>query len=188
MEERLKIIDSFKSLFGKREKGIEKRIQFLKFSIPATSVLAILTVGIVICSIIFDRTDINMLTWSKMGLFVLLSISGILRFPNGIYEFKLLNHLERITKNKEYTVDQSLDLRLREIIEKLNTMKHKWILMGITGVIGISSIWQFLGDGENPFLGYTKILVLIFYGMMIFNFIKSYKKLDANIKSAEVNS
>ena len=140
MEERLKIIDSFKSLFGKREKGIEKRIQFLKFSISFTLILTIITVGVVIGSIIFDLVDLKMLAWSKMGLLVLLSLPSILRFPNGIYELKLLNHSKKMANGNGQVIIKEANLELMELIENLNTIKYKWILIVLTGVIGISSL------------------------------------------------
>tara|TARA_R100000935_G_C2817872_1_gene158205 strand:- start:881 stop:1114 length:234 start_codon:yes stop_codon:yes gene_type:complete len=70
--ERKNIIDSFKSSYGKTKKGIKKRIQSIAGLLYVNIILAIISAGFVIATLIFDASGYEILKWQASGLLVLL--------------------------------------------------------------------------------------------------------------------
>ena len=187
MEDRIKIIDSFKSYFGKIDKGIDQRIKLLKVAIPIVLLLVCITAGFVLGMIMLDLMGVNALEgkWNNAALSVLLSISVVLYTPSSIYEIRLLTHSKRLRSSREFVVSEAINTRLRQIIDGVNRPKYRWFLIALATPIMISSLWHLLGGVANPVWEHTKILIVVFYGIVLINFIKNNRAINVNIKRAE---
>ncbi len=188
IDERKNIIISLKPNYGDRNKGIEKRIKFLKAISFFNIVFSILSGGIVIFSIIAELVGIDSFKWSKMGLLTMLSLSVILNLPNTLFELKLLKHLKKINDKIDIEGIGKLNIDLKNIIDKLNNgLKNNWILIVLASAIMIMVLWQmgFDNGNGNPYWKYVKIPILLFYGIILTKFIISNKKLQYNIDEAE---
>lgn len=92
MEERIKIIDSYRSVIGNRQKKVERRQTFLLLLILGDTFVisvAFLFTGL---SIYADFNDFNKWSWNSphMGLIILLSLGNILRWNPLARERRLL--------------------------------------------------------------------------------------------------
>lgn len=186
INERKNIIGLFKSVYKKENKGIEKRIQFLKIMTILYLIPTIVIAGILVLSIFAEIFDYKILKWEKSALIVILSVGFTIRIPNQFYEFKLLKHLKDINSKSEFDGIDKLNVELKNIIDKLNFgFKNNWIEIILGTGISILGIWQMgLGD-SNPYWGYMKLPTLAFYGIIIFRFIIRNKKLNKNINKTE---
>ncbi|QXP72357.1 hypothetical protein H0I31_00630 [Tenacibaculum sp. AHE15PA] len=186
MNDRKNIIISFKSNYGERKKGIEKRIQYLKGMSILNLVLTLLCGGILISSIISELFGYTIFRWEKTGLLAILSLSFVLNLPNELYELKLLNHLKKINSKPEFNGIDKLNSELKKMIDKLNNrFKNNWSVIVLAILILIMGIWQMGFDNNNPYWNYMKLPILVFYGIIIFRFIITNRKLNENIEKTE---
>ena len=188
IDERKNIIISLKPSYGDRNKGIEKRTQYLKAMSFFNIILSILSGGIVIFSIIAELVGIDSFKWPKMGLLSILSLSIILNLPNTLFELKLLKHFKKINNKMDVEGIGKLNIDLKSIIDKLNNgIKNNWLQIILGIVIMIMAIWQMgFGSGNgNPYWKYMKTPILLFYGIILTRFIITNKKLQYNIDETD---
>ena len=143
IDERKNIIVSLKSSYGEKNKGIEKRIHFLKLMSIINIILIIFSAGILFLSIVSEQFGIGFFKWEKMGLIAILSLSFVLNLPKSLYELKLLKHLIRINSKSEFNGIEKLNKELKNIIYQLNNgLKNNWHVFFLAIVIMIMGIWQ----------------------------------------------
>ncbi|SHJ85243.1 hypothetical protein SAMN04487911_1459 [Arenibacter nanhaiticus] len=186
IDERKNIIVSLKSNYGERKKGVEKRIKYLKGMNILNLILTILCGGIILTSIILEPFGFEVFKWQKMGLVTILSLSFILRLPEETFELKLLKHLKRISDKSDFDGIEKLNLELKTIVANLNKrMNYHRIFIPLTIAILILGMIQVLSEDLNPYWNYAKILVFLFFGMVLTRFYKVSKKLNRNINETE---
>ncbi len=185
IDERKNIIVRLKSNYKGNTKGIDKKIQYLKFMSILNITMCIFCSGIILISIISEQFGFQILKWEKSSLFVILSIMFFLNFPNDVYEYLLLKHLKKINNFKDFRELEKLNSELKNLIDKLNYRKKVNIfLVSFIILILIMSLWQNAFD-NNPIWIYIKIPILIFYGLVIFRFFNAYVILSKNIIKVE---
>lgn len=188
MNERKNIIISLKSNFGEPKNGIEKRLSFLKGMTILNLILTLFSAGILVLSIISELFNYEIFEWKKTGLLAILSLSFILNLPNQYFELKLLNHLKKLGSKSEYNGIDKLNIELKIIIENLNNrLKNGWVEITLAIIILIMGIWQmgFSNNNNNPYWNYMKLPILAFYGIILFRFIFTNRKLNENITKTE---
>ena len=188
MNERKNIIISLKSNFGEPKNGIEKRLSFLKGMTILNLTLTIFSAGILVLSIISELFNYEIFEWKKTGLLAILSLSFILNLPNQYFELKLLNHLKKLGSKSEFSGIDKLNIELKSIIENLNNrLKNGWVEITLAIIILIMGIWQmgFSNNNNNPYWNYMKLPILAFYGIILFRFIFTNRKLNENITKTE---
>jgi hypothetical protein len=187
MNERKNIIISLKSNFGEPKNGIEKRLSFLKGMTILNLTLTLFSAGILVLSIISELFNYEIFEWKKTGLLAILSLSFILNLPNQYFELKLLNHLKKLGSKSEFNGIDKLNMELKNIIEKLNNrLKNGWIEITLAIIILIMGIWQMgFSDNNNPYWNNMKLPILAFYGIILFRFIFTNRKLNENINKTE---
>ena len=193
MNERKNIIISLKSNFGEPKNGIEKRLSFLKGMTILNLILTLFSAGILVLSIISELFNYEIFEWKKTGLLAILSLSFILNLPNQYFELKLLNHLKKLGSKSEYNgIDKlniELNIELKIIIENLNNrLKNGWVEITLAIIILIMGIWQMgfsNNNNNNPYWNYMKLPILAFYGIILFRFIFTNRKLNENITKTE---
>ena len=188
MNERKNIIISLKSNFGEPKNGIEKRLSFLKGMTILNLTLTIFSAGILVLSIISELFNYEIFEWKKTGLLAILSLSFILNLPNQYFELKLLNHLKKLGSKSEYNGIDKLNIELKSIIENLNNrLKNGWVEITLAIIILIMGLWQmgFSNNNNNPYWNYMKLPILAFYGIILFRFIFTNRKLNENITKTE---
>ena len=188
MNERKNIIISLKSNFGEPKNGIEKRLSFLKGMTILNLTLTLFSAGILVLSIISELFNYEIFEWKKTGLLAILSLSFILNLPNQYFELKLLNHLKKLGSKSEFSGIDKLNIELKSIIENLNNrLKNGWVEITLAIIILIMGIWQmgFSNNNNNPYWNYMKLPILAFYGIILFRFIFTNRKLNENITKTE---
>jgi hypothetical protein len=190
MNERKNIIISLKSNFGEPKNGIEKRLSFLKGMTILNLTLTIFSAGILVLSIISELFKYEIFEWKKTGLLAILSLSFILNLPNQYFELKLLNHLKKLGSKSEYNGIDKLNIELKSIIENLNNrLKNGWVEITLAIIILIMGLWQMgfsnNNNNNNPYWNYMKLPILAFYGIILFRFIFTNRKLNENITKTE---
>ncbi len=186
MNERKNIIISFKSNLGEPKKGIEKRIRYLKGMIILNLVMILFSAGIIILSILSELFEYEIFKWQKTALLAILSLSFILNLPKQLYELKLLRHLKNINSKLKFDGIDKLNRELKNIIDKLNKgLKDNWMVIVLAIGIMIMGIWQLCYDNNTPYWNYMKLPIIVFYGIIIFRFIITNKKLTENIDKTE---
>jgi len=188
MNERKNIIISLKSNFGEPKNGIEKRLSFLKGMTILNLILTLFSAGILVLSIISELFNYEIFEWKKTGLLAILSLSFILNLPNQYFELKLLNHLKKLGSKSEYNGIDKLNIELKSIIENLNNrLKNGWVEITLAIIILIMGLWQmgFSNNNNNPYWNYMKLPILAFYGIILFRFIFTNRKLNENITKTE---
>jgi len=187
IDERKNIIVSLKSSLGEPKKGIEKRFQFLKGMTILNLTLTIFSAGILVLSIISNLFNYEIFKWEKTGVLAILSLSFVLNLPNQFYELKLLNHLKKINSKSEFEGIEKLNIELKNIIEKLNNrLKNGWLEIILAIIIMIMGIWQMgFSNNNNPYWNYMKLPILAFYGIILFRFVFTNRKINENINKTE---
>lgn len=186
IDERKNIIVSLKPTYKEENKGIEKRIQFLKGMTLVNIVLTIICAGIIVLSILAEIFDYEIFKWQKSSLMVILSLNFIMNLPNQFYELKLLKHLKNINSKSEFDGIDKLNSELKIIIDKLNNrFKSNWSIIILAIAIMIMGIWQMGYGDNNPYWKYMKLPTLAFYGIILFRFVFTNRKLNENIKETE---
>ena len=186
IDQRKNIIISLKPAFGERKKGIDKRINFLGLMSSINLIFFLFSGGVICASIISEQLGYEFFKWQKMGLLTLLSLSFALTLPNEIYELKLLRHLKNINSKSDFNGIDKLNIELKSIIDYLNNrLKSNWMILVLIIVIFIMGIWQMGFDNNNPYWDYMKTPVVIVYGIILFRFAITNKKLTKNISETE---
>jgi hypothetical protein len=109
-----------------------------------------------------------------------------MNLPNQFYELKLLKHLKNINSKSEFDGIDKLNNELKIIIDKLNNrFKSNWSIIILAIAIMIMGIWQMGYGDNNPYWKYMKLPTLAFYGIILFRFVFTNRKLNENIKETE---
>ena len=188
MNERKNIINSLKSNLREPKNGIEKRLSFLKGMTIFNLTLTLFSAGILVFTIISELFNYDFFKWEKTGLLAILSLNFVLNLPNQFYELKLLKHLKKINSKSEFDGIEKLNIELKNIIEKLNNRwKNGWPEIILAIIIMIMGIGQmgFYNNNNNPYWNYMKLPILAFYGIILFRFIFTNRKLNENINKTE---
>ena len=121
-----------------------------------------------------------------MSLLTILSLNFILRLPGETFELKLLKHLKKISDKTDFSGIEKLNLELNTIVADLNNkMRYHRVFIPLALVILILAMVQVLWEDFYPYWNYAKILVILFFGMVLSRFYMIYKKLNRNIKETE---
>ena len=186
IDERKNIIITLKSMCGERKKGIDKRIQFIKGLSILNLIIAIICSGIIIATIILEPLGLGYFKWEMMGLLTILNINFVLPLPKFFFEFKLLNHHNKISDKKDFIGIEKLNAELKTIVNQLNKdVIYNMFYLPLILVILISGIVQVTFEDSNPYWNYIKIPVLLFFGMTITKFYLTNTKLTKNINQTE---
>lgn len=167
IEERIKIAEQFKSIYGYTDKMPGKRKKWLQFSaaIDYWMVMAMLVFLIYISLMAILQIEPISLKWQKSGLLVLLIFSMAIRSPYAYIELLLLKHINNL-ENLDLTFPEFLNQDLKEIISKLNNKKHHINIIGLPSlVIALGGLLQVIE--LNPFWNYFTFLVLAFSPILI---------------------
>ncbi len=185
INERKNIIVSLKSSLDIPKKGIKYKIKALKIVILIYLLLTIITVGMLSLSIIAELFNYELLKWQNTGLFAVMSLSITLNLSNKIFELKLLRHLININTIFDFEGITKLNDELKEIIDQLNNrFKLNKSVMLLVIFLLIMGIWQ-MGFQNNQYWDFMKLPFLVFYGILLFDFIRKNKRLSKNIKETE---
>ncbi len=186
IEERKSIIASLKFNLGGTKRGIDKRIQYLKRISILYITLTILVGGIVLASIILEPLGFDNFKWYKMGLLTILSLSFVLRLLEAVYALKLYKHLKKISDKTDFDGIEKLNSELKLIIDTLNNRrKYNRIVIPLAIAILILALIQVLSKDLYPYWNYAKILVVLFFGVVMARFYKVNIKLTRNIAETE---
>jgi hypothetical protein len=167
IEERIKIIKRFKSVYSIQEKDPEKKNFWFRMSagFDYWVVMFLLTFLIFVSfSAIFKIEPINE-KWQNSGLLVLMAFALAIKSPYSFIELALLKHVKKI-KGLDLSTPYSLNQELKKIITRLNSKKHR------LNVVGLPSILIILGGALkvfdlNPYWNYFSYLVLFFSPILI---------------------
>jgi len=186
IDERKNILISLKSSkFGTRNRGIDEQIQTLKVLSLMNILLIVFCFGIIIFSIISEPLKNEVFEWSKTALYVLLSCFSLLNLPTKLIEIRLLNHLKKINQFNDFIGIDALNIELKNIIHKLNNpLKSNPIPIFLAFLLLIMSAWQLI-TSNNPYWIHMKLLIMLFFILVVIKFLIVYKKLNQNIQQTE---
>lgn len=186
IDERKNIIISLKSNYGETKKGTDKRIQYLKGMNLMNLAITILCGGIMLTSIVLEPLGFDFFKWQKMGLLTILSLGFVLRLPEETFELKLLKHLKKLTDETAVNGIEKLNSELKYIVDNLNKkMKYNRFFLPLAIAILALGMVQVLSEDLNPFWNYAKLLVVLFFGIVLTRFYSINKKLTKNIIETE---
>ena len=186
IEERKNIIMSLNPTFGDRQKGLGKRIKYLKIMIAVDLILTLFCGGIIFTSITMEPFGFEFFKWEKMGLITILSLSFVLRLPEETFEIKLLLHLRKLISKADCGGVSKLNSELKNIVVDLNKKTNYQVyFIPLAIMILILGIVQVLAEDLNPYWNYAKVLVVLFFGIVLKRFYKMNKKLTKNIIETE---
>jgi len=98
MQDRIAIIESFKSVFGERKKSIDNRLRYVEIVKYFSAAFILLVTIITIKSLLPFNIFSDKLEWNDSALVIILSITYLLHGPRYFYESKLLKHLKKLKK------------------------------------------------------------------------------------------
>jgi hypothetical protein len=181
IEQRLKLLETFKSSYITPKGGFEKRFIYLKITIIVHTFVIILGGGVVATALALDKSN-----WEHSALLVLLSLNSFLFLHSDLYEFKLSKHQKKLLQNKDIHIDETLNADLDKIITRLNyRFKGKWHIIGLAIITNISAAWQTFPDVNNPYWEITKIPILLLLGIILIEYYITNQKISENIKNVE---
>ncbi len=186
MEDRIRIINAFKSMIGERKKSINNRLVFLWL-------ISLVNISIVLFSTIIAINSFDLgfhfglnNKWSESVSIVLSGLSFILLTPYLLFEILLLNHLKKVISKSRENDNDVLNRNFEKKIKDLNEFNKSKILMIVLTLIilfgaflssNIKDDFLYWGNFKIPFL----ILILFIFSYIIIN----YRKLNSNIKTYE---
>ncbi len=167
IEERIKIIKRFKSIYSTQKKSLDKNNFWFRMSAGfdywGASFLLLFLIFISFTAI-FQIEPINE-KWQNSGLIVLMTFAIAIKSPYSFIELMLLKHVKKI-KDLELSFPESLNQDLKEIIFRLNSKKMR------VNVFGLPSIFIVLGGALkvfdlNPYWNYFPYLVFFFSPILL---------------------
>ncbi len=167
IEERIKIIRRFKSVYSTQEKNPQKMNFWFNFSAAFeywVTMLLLIFLMFLSFSAIFHIEPFNE-KWQTSGLIVLMTFAIAIKSPYSFIELFLLKHVKKIIK-LDLSFPQSLNQELKEIITKINSKKNRM------NIIGLPSILIMLGGllkvlDLNPYWNYFTYIVLVFSPILL---------------------
>lgn len=185
IDKRKNTILTLKSIQRNRTKGIDKQIKKLRSISIINICLSVFCNALILLSLISEMLSITIIEWNKVALLTILSISYTITLPIEIYQLKLLKHLKKIADKEGDFNLKELNLELKGIIDKLNNKRGSWFIIVLAFGIMFLGVVQVLSKNLNPYWSYIKLPVLLFYGIVVYQFITINKKLNKNIQETE---
>jgi len=187
VEERIKIINDFKSSIGKSNYGIDKRIKRLTYFYTYYLILNTIAWGLILFSIVRDflKIDIKHYRWNKSALMVFLGTVFLLKIIRPTYEIKLLKHLKKLKSNSNIEIEKELNSGFKKIITPFGKKIIGKFIIGLSLIILLLGIWQMGFSLQRPIWEYIKIPVLIYFIIVMFELYRTNKKLGLNIQKVE---
>ncbi len=186
MQDRIRIINTYKSHIGERKKSINNRLIFLWLISLVNIAMVLFSTIIAINSLGFDFISGFNFKWSESGSIVLFGLSFILLTPYLLFEILLMNHLKKVILESAQNDNELLNTKFEKQINDLNKNTGSKILMIVlTFVILFGALIS--SDNEENFLywGNFKIPFLILILFITSYVISKYRKLNRNIKTYE---
>lgn len=185
MQNRIDIIESFKSFLGERKKSIDNRLRYVEILKYFTAAFILLVIIIIIKSLLPFNFLSDKLEWNNSAVVIIFSITYLLHGPRYFYESKLLKHLKTLKKEeKEFSDNETLNVQLRTTINEINDHKRNWFIVASVVIIMIASLIHVIID-DFEYWEYLKIPFLLFIILISFDFLKNYNRLSKNIKEYE---
>lgn len=180
IQERIRIIDSYKSYYNWEDKTPDQQLRWIKWTAIPEFVFAVFFLGfiIVISALSAFSEGQGDIRWGKAGLLVFIVLSYAFRAPVTLIEFILKNHKKKIQGlDKDFSHDINSDLQA--IIGRLNSRRERLIIVGMpTIIILIAAILQYFEF--NPYWNVFAWAVL-FYGVCML------ARIFCNIRSVRRN-
>ena len=185
MQNRIDIIESFKSFLGERKKSIDNRLRYVEILKYFTAAFILLVIIIIIKSLLPFNILGDKLEWNNSAIVVIFAITYLLHGPRYFYESQLLKHLKTLKKEeKESSDNENLNVQLRTTINEINDHKKNWFIVASVVIIMIASLIHVIID-DFEYWEYLKIPFLLFIILISFDFLKNYNRLSKNIKEYE---
>nr|WP_298248348.1 hypothetical protein [uncultured Christiangramia sp.] len=186
MEDRIRIINKFKSMIGERKKSINNRLFFLWL-------ISLVNISIILFSIIIAIDSSNLgfnfgldKKWADSSSIVMSGLAFIILTPHLLLEILLMNHLKNVSLKKEPDDNKVLNANFEKHINYLNQNNTSKVLMIVlTLIILFGALLSSDNKGDILYWGHFKIPFLILILFIISYVISNYKKLNRNIKTYE---
>jgi len=186
MEDRIRIVNLFKSMIGERKKSINKRLVFLWL-------ISLVNISIVLFSTIIAINSFDLgfnfgldKKWSESSSIVLSGLSFILFTPHLLLEILLMNHLKKVILERMQNDNEALNTKFEKQINYLNkNNKSKILMIVLTFIILFGALMRSVNKDDFLYWGNFKIPFLILILFIINYVINNYKKLNKNIKTYE---
>ncbi|NQX81499.1 MAG: hypothetical protein HRT66_05840 [Flavobacteriaceae bacterium] len=186
IERRREIILSMKSNLGDLKKGIDKTIRRFVILDIVNKVLALICFLLLIVMMASDFFGLDSFSWNDSGIIVVVSLSIVLRLPSGIYDVKLLRHLKFIEgKQDKEGIDKLNEKLYYTLKNKINKNYKFFIMVSVLMLfIFVTAVIQAFTK-EYMLNEFTKTALIVFWGLVIFNYTKTVKILNRNINDVE---
>lgn len=182
IEQRLKVLDTFKSNYGAAKDGTKKQLIYLKIGISLYFTVLIMGFGFFVTAFALDENNI----WDHSALLVVVSLNAFLFLRSDLLELKLTKHENKLSQNKDIQFEKNLNVDIDKIITRLNhRFKNKWHIYFLTIIILISGTWQTFPDANNPYWEFTKYPYILFIGILVIDYFITARRISVNIKKVE---
>ncbi len=186
MNDRIRIINSFRSNFGERKKSIDNRLLFLKFLVIFIIVIFISSTYSALSTLMSQFNLWINFNWFDAEFLVLGALTFIIMAPTILFEIQLLNHLKEIKEEESKHNSVLINKELQKTINDLNKNGSLKILMIVlTVILMIGSLIN--SDVKGDILYWKNFIIPYFLLMLIIviQIINGYYKLRQNIKAYE---
>jgi hypothetical protein len=187
ISERIKIIESFKSIYHWKGKTEERKAKSLKFiSFLDYGLEIVLLVFVILVSVLTSLQVESVLSnWENSGLLVLMTMSLSLRAPFGYIELILKKHAKEIENNK-IDFDKKINDELEFFISKFNDRKKYLYLMGLPAILILIAALLQVFD-MNPYwdkfphlVGIVSVYILVRMNYDIIKLKRNLRKVKPN--------
>ena len=186
MDDRIRIINTYKSMIGERKKSINNRLAFLWL-------ISLVNISIVLFSTIIAINSFDLgfyfgldTKWSESASIVMSGLGFILFTPHLLLEIILMNHLKKVILEKKQSDNEDLNTKFEKQINYLNkNNKSKILMIVLTFIILFGALMRSINKDDFLYWGNFKIPFLILILFIISYVISNYSKLNRNIKTYE---
>lgn len=181
IKERVKIIDSYKSLINQEDKSSEKQMSFLKwFGISEFLIGIILLLFLIYVSAksVFSTGSAD-IRWDKAGLLVLLIISFVARIPATLIEYIIKKHKKEI-EFLSIEFDDAINADLKRILRRQGSLLKRLLTDGIPVlIIMVAAFFQYFEF--NPYWDIFAYVVFVYAVFMLIKIYFDIKTISDNI-------
>ncbi len=186
MDDRIRIINTYKSMIGERKKSINNRLAFLWL-------ISLVNISIVLFSTIIAINSFDLgfyfgldTKWSESASIVMSGLGFILFTPHLLLEIILMNHLKKVILERKQSDNEDLNTKFEKQINYLNkNNKSKILMIVLTFIILLGALMRSVNKDDFLYWGNFKIPFLILILFIISYVISNYSKLNRNIKTYE---
>lgn len=185
MNDRIKIINSFRSNFGERKKSISNRLSFLYFLVVFILIIIFCSTYSALSSLFNFNLLINF-NWSNAGYSIMGALAFIIMIPTILFEIQLLKHLKSLEMEESKNNTELLNKDFQKKINDLNkNSASKIIMIVLTIIMLIGSLIN--SDEKGDFLYWNNFIIPYFLLILIIaiQIINGYNNLNQNIKEYE---